>query len=538
MLDLENTLVVLLLLVGLLNARPQLPGILRWVIVGGVVLAFVTPSVPIRLPWELLKAVVVPLLMWQIAYRLVEVRWLANYRDAIISIFMLIGIAAVIYFMGGLAFPVALLFGLLVTSMVWQAAEGPDNTSLLGMLGPLTLAILLVETDPATAPTRYATLLLGGLALGAAIGYFGAQAAIRVRAGFPRHAIALGQVYLAYRAGLSLGVSSIAAAFFSVITFVAYGARLGLWSDGIIRPRLFSKPAVFIPAALALAFFGWQTHVPPQPALFIEIGLCLLVAAAGVGIGIALKTPTFSQPDFLRGIFLRLAVLLIPLVMLWQPGIALQPVALGIAMAAAGLTILGAPVALTPLLNFYRWLNEAGHVPGADSLVGDHMLVRDVMRREWLSVQPGTSVVEIARLFTESGIHCALVMDDENRLAGIVTEADLFVKTEQLPRTDRTYYALFQVPISTKNLAAIYPRLAEEQTANDIMSRDVIFVLEINSVNEAIRKMLAYGIKFLPVFESGAENDGRESLVGLINRTDLIHALARIRPEREPANED
>ena len=53
------------------------------------------------------------------------------------------------------------------------------------------------------------------------------------------------------------------------------------------------------------------------------------------------------------------------------------------------------------------------------------MLARDIMTRPVISVGTGTSVAEASRLLVDRGFTAAPVVDDDGRLVGIVTEADL-----------------------------------------------------------------------------------------------------------------
>src|SRR3989304_814131 len=95
---LEHSLIILLLLVGLLNARPRLPSLARWAVAGALALAFIAPAAPIDLPWDWLGAPGVPLLLWQAARRLIGARWPADRRDIGLWILIIVGIGAALLF--------------------------------------------------------------------------------------------------------------------------------------------------------------------------------------------------------------------------------------------------------------------------------------------------------------------------------------------------------------------------------------------------------------------------------------------------------
>jgi CBS domain-containing protein len=54
----------------------------------------------------------------------------------------------------------------------------------------------------------------------------------------------------------------------------------------------------------------------------------------------------------------------------------------------------------------------------------------DVMTRKVITVRPGTTVREAARLFADNHISGAPVVDDEGRLLGMLTEGDLIHRAE------------------------------------------------------------------------------------------------------------
>jgi hypothetical protein len=71
---LEHTLIMLLLLIGLLNARPRLHALMQVAIAVGLGLAFVAPIRPLSLPWDWLSALAIPLLLWKPGRRLGNAR--------------------------------------------------------------------------------------------------------------------------------------------------------------------------------------------------------------------------------------------------------------------------------------------------------------------------------------------------------------------------------------------------------------------------------------------------------------------------------
>ena len=60
------------------------------------------------------------------------------------------------------------------------------------------------------------------------------------------------------------------------------------------------------------------------------------------------------------------------------------------------------------------------------------MTVGDVMSREVVTVPPGASLKEAARLLVEYRISGVPVVDNQNHVVGVVSEADVLAKAEEL----------------------------------------------------------------------------------------------------------
>jgi CBS domain-containing protein len=536
MITLEHTLVILLLLVGLLNARPKIPRLAWWTIAGALALALIAPAVPILMPWEFLSVLLIPILFWQAARRLVRARMPVNIKDVAIWLGMAVGIGGILLLTSELMIAGSLMFGLLAASMIWRATEEEQQPTHLGQVGPLALAFLLAEIAPAIeAPGRYMLALLAGAGIGALVGYIAVQVAQGVSQNTWQNILSIGQVYLAYEVATLLGLSGVAAAMMSVAVFVAYGTKRGLWPDGSVRPTPLDSTPIFILAVLVLAFFAWQTHVPFTPILLLEIALGLLFTALVIWVGRRLGSEPFLLENSYQRIMLQVGSLLVPAILLWPREALLDPLPLAIALAAAALATLTTYYTLTPLLSMYAWLDEAGtEVENPDELINT-LLVRDLMDRDCVTISTSTPVPEIARLFHKHRVECLPVIDAENHLVGIVTEHDLFVKEERLPRTDLTYQAVFKEPVTLEQLPKVYAQRGKLYTAADVMTSKVVWVKETSGIGQAVRLMVRYGFKCLPVLDASLEAGGK--LVGVITRSGIIRLLADKEPTTIPQSQ-
>ncbi len=525
MLVLEHSLIILLLLVGMLQARPRAPVLSRIAAAGALTLAFLVPGRPMTLPWEWLTAVLVPLLLWQAARLLSVIRWPARRRELALWLLAVAAIASPLALTSFLPLTGTFLFGLLAASMVWRAVEEEQSPTALGQIGPLALVFLLAEVAPAVeAPGRYLLALLGGAGLGGAIGYGSVRLALITPKPAWRGILSIGQVYLSYGMAWPLGVSSVAAAMFAAFIYVTYGVRSGLWPNGVVQPRPLDSLPLHSLAVLALAFFAWQTHVPLVPILAVEaalaLGMITLVALAGRGMGL----PHFASPRSLLQVIVRVAALMIPALLLWPRESLIEPAPLALALLAAFATTLAAHLTLRPLLSLYAWLDEAGARVDQPDRVLSGLAVREVMTPEVDRVSPQAAVRDLVPLLLHSKAGCLLVTEEDGRLLGIITEGDLFIQLRRLPRGGQSYPALFTEPVELERLPEVFAQRGAEVSAAQVMNSRVIWVRDRQSVADAIRLMAHHGLRRLPVVDADPARGGK--VAGLLTRADVIRWLA------------
>jgi CBS domain-containing protein len=143
------------------------------------------------------------------------------------------------------------------------------------------------------------------------------------------------------------------------------------------------------------------------------------------------------------------------------------------------------------------------------------MKIRELMTRDVVAVEPGTTLKEVASLLLEHRISGLPVIDAERRVLGVVSEADILVKERgadrELPRV---------LGWLLGGGAAAEERI-EARTAGEAMSLPAITTGERTAVHEAARLMTEHGIKRLPVVGDGG------ALVGIVTRRDLVRAFAR-----------
>lgn len=136
------------------------------------------------------------------------------------------------------------------------------------------------------------------------------------------------------------------------------------------------------------------------------------------------------------------------------------------------------------------------------------MRVSDVMTRDVVTVMPDTSVKYAGELMAEHGFAALPVVDSDNRLVGIVAEAD--VLRDRFPEDPRLH-----IRRDTDHRPDRMPL----QVAG-VMTAGVRFASPADDVADVARLLVMAHVRSVPVV-----HDGR--VVGVVSRRDVLLALVR-----------
>lgn len=146
------------------------------------------------------------------------------------------------------------------------------------------------------------------------------------------------------------------------------------------------------------------------------------------------------------------------------------------------------------------------------------MQAKDVMTTNVVTVRPETSVPDIAKLLIEHHVSAVPVVDADNHVLGIVSEADLLHRPEfGMKHRRRSWWLPFLAGRSEED-AADYIK-THGLRAEEVMSRPVTTISEDASLDEIARVLAERRIKRVPVVRDG-------KLVGIVGRVDLLRGLA------------
>ena len=155
------------------------------------------------------------------------------------------------------------------------------------------------------------------------------------------------------------------------------------------------------------------------------------------------------------------------------------------------------------------------------------VLAKEIMTTPVISVKPDTSLKRTAEILDENCFSGMPVIDDEEHVIGIVSEADILRYTQQIigqPLRDPHQVftkgkEVLHVDITHRGVEVI--ELVASTNVETLMTTDVISVAESDPIHKVSCLMYEHGINRVPVV------DRENKLVGIITRADLIRAMVQ-----------
>ncbi len=150
------------------------------------------------------------------------------------------------------------------------------------------------------------------------------------------------------------------------------------------------------------------------------------------------------------------------------------------------------------------------------------MKIKDVMTVDVLTVPTGKTLKETAQILASTGISGLIVVDEDRKVVGVISEADILFKERSPERRRGGSFAWLFFPDMLENEAKL-----DARTAGEAMSSPAITIGPDRPVGEAAAKMLDEAVNRLPVV------DDEGDLLGIVTRADLVRAFTRSDSEIE-----
>lgn len=155
------------------------------------------------------------------------------------------------------------------------------------------------------------------------------------------------------------------------------------------------------------------------------------------------------------------------------------------------------------------------------------MKASEIMTRRVITVARDASVLNAVRLMLQNRISGLPVVDEGGKLVGMVTEGDFLRRAEM--GTERRHPRWLAFLLGPGQLAEEYVH-ARGRKVEEVMSPEPYAVASTMPLDQIVRTMERHRVKRVPVVDDG-------TLVGIISRADLLHALAGL-GHLPPASKD
>jgi CBS domain-containing protein len=146
--------------------------------------------------------------------------------------------------------------------------------------------------------------------------------------------------------------------------------------------------------------------------------------------------------------------------------------------------------------------------------------VKDVMTTHVVAVRKNASFKDMAARLREQRVSAFPVLDEDNKVVGVVSEADLLAKEALDSAAPHRVSGILHHREQAK---------AAGTTAADLMTKPAVTVGARQFVTQAARLMYERKVKRLPV----VDDDGR--LIGIVSRADVLSVYSR--PDQDISHE-
>ncbi|MBX5128730.1 CBS domain-containing protein [Rhizobium lentis] len=142
------------------------------------------------------------------------------------------------------------------------------------------------------------------------------------------------------------------------------------------------------------------------------------------------------------------------------------------------------------------------------------MQARDIMTTNVVSISPVVSVRHAVAMMLQNHVSGLPVVDDHDRICGMVTEGDLLLRREVRfsPRPARAPELISEFDLE-RYIGS------NGWCVADVMSQDVIVARPDSEVSDIAESLQVHRIKRLPIVED-------ERLVGIVSRRDILRVIA------------
>ena len=145
------------------------------------------------------------------------------------------------------------------------------------------------------------------------------------------------------------------------------------------------------------------------------------------------------------------------------------------------------------------------------------LVVKDIMTKNVITIDENATVGELSKLLIKNKISGVPVVDDNNNLVGIATDADIIIQESDLPLPLSFSHAFLQKYESYVKSTKEYLKTKVE----NIMTKGLKTIYEDATITKAVNIIINNDINRIPVV------DKNNRLKGIITRADIIKFMIK-----------
>ncbi|MDD4894835.1 MAG: CBS domain-containing protein [Candidatus Omnitrophica bacterium] len=147
------------------------------------------------------------------------------------------------------------------------------------------------------------------------------------------------------------------------------------------------------------------------------------------------------------------------------------------------------------------------------------MLIKDIMTKNVITVNPEMDIHKLAELFVSKNISGAPVVDKSAKLLGIVREEGIIFQDKKVHLPTFVSLSVGFLALGTGRYDEEIKKIAANK-ASDIMEKDIATISPDMTIEDVATLMLEKEAYYLPVLDKG-------KLAGVVTKKDIVRAIAK-----------
>jgi len=147
------------------------------------------------------------------------------------------------------------------------------------------------------------------------------------------------------------------------------------------------------------------------------------------------------------------------------------------------------------------------------------MLTKDIMTKNVITVSPEMDIHELAKLFVEKNISGAPVVDNSEKLLGVVKEEGVIFQDKKVHLPTLINLSLGFLTLGVTKYNEEIKKITASKVSS-IMEKDIVAIGPDTSIEDVATLMIEKEIYYFPVLD-------KDRLVGVVTKKDIVRAIAK-----------